>query len=189
LNSNPYAPPTANVDLSSTTSSVEKKIRREHIRHEIQLKSVGTLYGLGALLILLSGFAVLIPLFFEDTPSDVPLGFLIGISLFYIALGSAMAAMAYGYRKLRPWVKIPGTILSGLGLLGIPLGTLINGYILYLIWCAKGQMVLENKYQRIIEATPHVKFQRTLGDKIALGIVTALLIGGALLLINGLIRN
>jgi hypothetical protein len=189
LNTNPYAPPSANVDLSSSATSVEEKIRREHIRHEIQLKSVGTLYGLGALLLLLSGIAMMVPLFSEGSPSEAPLGLLIGVSIFYIGFGSAMAAMAYGYRSLRPWVKIPGTILSGLGLLGIPLGTLINGYILYLIWCAKGQMVLDHKYQRIVEATPHVKFQRTLGDKIALGIVIALLIGGALLLINSLIRN
>jgi hypothetical protein len=47
-------------------------------------------------------------------------------------------------------------VLSGIGLLGFPIGTLINGYILYLFLSKKGRTVFAPEYQEVIEATPHV---------------------------------
>ena len=181
---NPYSAPTATVvDPISATHGMEA-IRREHIRHEIQLKSIGSLYGLAGILIGISGIAILIPFLSDAESTGQSTMMLAGIIALYGAMSVLLLAMAYGFRKLLPWVKIPGTALAAIGLLGIPVGTLINGYILYLIWCAKGKTVLGTGYQDVIRATPHVKYQRSLGDKIALGIVIALLIGLVLLVLT-----
>lgn len=64
-----------------------------------------------------------------------------------------------GLRKLRPWVKIPGTILGVLGLANFPAGTLINGYLLH---CHKGAVVLSEDYQAVIAATPGLSYKFTL---------------------------
>lgn len=181
---NPYSPPTANIDNKANATRDMEKIRQENIRHEVQLKSIGSLYGLAGLLLGISSIVMLVTLLASDDKMAAGEGpMLAGMLALYGLLSAMMLAMAYGYRKLLPWVKIPGTVLSVFGLLGIPVGTLINGYILYLIWCKQGQAILTDGYQDIIRATPHVKYKRTLGDKLALGIVIAMLVGVAILII------
>jgi hypothetical protein len=49
---------------------------------------------------------------------------------FYLVLGLAAILVGSGLRQLRRWTVIPVGLLSGIGLLGFPIGTLINGYIL-----------------------------------------------------------
>lgn len=180
---NPYSPPSAKIDDRVDATSGMEQIRQENIRHEVQLKSIGSLYGLAGFLLGVSTISMLAMLMGNDNnlPAEQSPIFT-GMLAFYLILSVILLAMAYGYRKLMPWVKIPGTVLSAFGLLGVPVGTLINGYILYLIWCKQGQTILAVGYQDIIRATPHVRYKRTLGDKIALGIVIALLVGVAILI-------
>ena len=66
---------------------------------------------------------------------------------------------AGGLRNLRPWVRIPTIILSIIGLIGFPLGTLISAYILYLMFAAKSKMVFSPEYREIIAATPHLRYR------------------------------
>jgi hypothetical protein len=180
---NPYSPPTAKIDDKVGATGGMEQIRQKNIRHEVQLKSIGSLYGLAGILLGISSIAMLVTLFGSDSNMSAEQSpMFAGILAFYGVLSAIMLAMAYGYRQLMPWVKIPGTVLSAFGMLGIPVGTLINGYILYLIWCKQGQTILADGYQDIIRATPHVKYKRTLGDKIALGIVIAMLVGVAILI-------
>ena len=173
---NPYSAPTAVVVDPVSTSQGMEAIRREHIRHEVSLKSIGTLYGLGCLLMAIGSMALLIPWMSGDVTVASPT-LIIGMTAFYIVMCAILFAMAYGFRKLSSWVKIPGTLFATVGLLGFPIGTLINGYILYLIWCRQGRTILESGYQDIIRATPHVEYKRTIGDKVAFGILIAFLLG------------
>lgn len=179
MSTSPYAPPRAAVvDAPSNAAGQAEAIRREHIRHEIQLKSVGSLYYLGGVMGVFGCLTTLAVLLMPTTGRAPPApGFFIGLMLFYVVLSVGALFLGYGFRRLKPWVRIPGGILSGIGLLGIPLGTLINGWILYLMFGKKGQVVLSPDYQNIIAATPHVKYQRTVGDWIATGIVLLLLVG------------
>jgi hypothetical protein len=173
METSPYAPPRAAVADPSAPASVAEAIRQEHIAHEVQLKSVGTLYYLGGFVGTLAGLAILLPML---THSDdrAPLAIAGAI---YLILGPASLALGYGFRRLRPWVVVPGTALSVLGLLAVPLGTLINGWILYLIHCKKGRTVLAPDYQAIVDATPHVKNRRGVGDWILIGLLVLLLVG------------
>ena len=68
--------------------------------------------------------------------------------------------------------RVPVAILSGIGLLNFPIGTLINAYILYLVFSAKGQYVLSRPYAEIIRQTPHVRYRSS-----ALLIVLLIIIG------------
>ncbi len=59
-----------------------------------------------------------------------------------------MLVVARGVRKLAPWARITTIVLAAIGLLGFPVGTLINGYILYLMLSKKGKRIFEDDYRR-----------------------------------------
>ena len=178
-----YRPPAANLEFADRAAPDAVAIREAHIGHERQLKSVGLLFGLGAVVMALALLAIVLP-GDAGVPGNerqmagvVGSGVLIGL---FIALAGALA---YGYRTLQPWVKYAGTPVSMLGLLALPVGTLIHGYILYLLWCEKGRRVLAPDYAAIIRATPQVRYKRTVGDAFALTLLVLLVVGlGAVLL-------
>jgi len=174
----PYAPPQAAVIDPSATSSQAEAIRQEHIGHERQLKSIGFLYYFGGVMTLLAFIAFSIALF---VPADGKVPSMLGIAALYLFLSVALLVLGYGFRGLKAWVTIPATILSAVGLLGFPVGTLINARILYLMYCKKGRVVLAPDYADIIAATPHVKYTLTVGDWIAMVFIGLLLVGLVLL--------
>lgn len=134
-------------------------VREAHIKHEASLRSIGVLYYIAAFFMLLGGVAGLFTTVASNQESVGDLPFMVGFLFFYLVFGVISFLIGRGYRQLKPWVRIPGAILSGLGLLSIPIGTLINGYILYLLFSAKGKMIFSPEYQGICEATPEVKYK------------------------------
>jgi hypothetical protein len=176
---NPYAPPEATVDDVVAGVDSVVRIRQEHLLHEIRLKSVGTLYWLGTLMFGISGIAML-------TSGDASRpGSVVGVGAAMSVLAVTLAVLGYGYRGLRPWLVVPGATVAILGLLAFPLGTLINAYVLYLLFCAKGRTVLAKDYAAVMAATPTLKYRRTVADWVALGIVGALLLSLVLLIAFG----
>lgn len=168
---NPYAPPKAAVEDIEPGVSAAEAIRREHIAHERQLKSVGLLYFFATFAL---GVSAVVPLAVGGSKVDGAVSLLVG------AFAALSAVVGYGYRTLRPWVRVPGAILAVLGLLAVPVGTIINAYILYLMFCARGATVLAPEYAAVVAATPHVRYKRTVGDWIAIALV-ALFVGGMLI--------
>jgi hypothetical protein len=162
----PYAPPAARVDdVSAGPDSEAEAIRRAHISHEASIKSVGILYYLGGVLTTGGGlFAML------GAQADPLMAFIL------VAVGAGGLFAGYGVRALRRWGRIVGCILSGLGLLGFPVGTLINGYILYLFLSKRGRTIFAPEYQDIIAATPQVKYRTSIVVWIFLALVIALLV-------------
>lgn len=193
MSASPYAPPRAVVVDAPATGSEAELTRREHIRHEVQLKSVGALYYLGGALMLFGAISILFTLLAAGSrpgTTHAPRmdALFVGIVVLYFVLGTGALFLGWGFRRLKPWVRIPGGILAALGLIGFPVGTLINGWILYLMFGKKGQVVLGPDYQAVIEATPHIRYQRSVGDWIALGIVVVLLLGVVFLLVASRLR-
>ena len=129
-----------------------ERIRQEHIKHEASIKSVGFLYFLGAAFLILGGVLSL--------AGGAATSLVVG--LLFLCIGGVQFWVGLGLRKLRSWARIPTAILSGIGLLGFPLGTLINGYILYLVLSAKGRMIFSPEYQAVIAATPHIKYRTSI---------------------------
>ena len=130
------------------------------------MKSVGTLYyAAGGVFVL--GLISLLSLPQEAAASRAgPLLWLVvaGFAALLIATGA-------GLRRLRHWSRITSGILAGIGLvLNFPTGTLINGCILYLLFSKKGSTVFSEPYQRVIAATPHIKYRPPVYVWILLGI-------------------
>ena len=101
-----------------------------------------------------------------------------------VGIGAVFAAifiwMGMGIRKLSPRVRIAVGITSGIGLVNLPVGTLINLYILYLVFSAKGKVVFSEEYARVCEQTPDIKYQTPVFVKILMLILLALVIAGVL---------
>ena len=174
----------ANVDYPSTTAPIEElapqaiavaihaRERPRHIDHEASVRSIGLLYylmaavlGLGAIGAIFAGFAP------GEDWADV-VGMLAVGALFCFVFG----AVGRGLRKLRAWIRVPVGILAGLGLIQIPIGTLINGYILFLIFSRKGRTVLSPEYREVIEQTPHIKPRTSIVVWLALGLIVTLIV-------------
>jgi hypothetical protein len=169
---NPYAAPVAHVADVHPGASEAEAIRMAHIRHERQVKSVGVLYYLGGAVMALAAIAL-----GSTTVGTANSGFPAGVAVLYAVLAAAWIGMGYGFRRMRPWVRIPGGILSAIGLLAIPIGTLVNAWVLWIMFSAKGQVILAPGYDAVVAATPHVKYPWTIGDKIATTILALIVLG------------
>jgi hypothetical protein len=67
-------------------------------------------------------------------------------------------------------------VLSALGLLGFPIGTLVNAYILYLYLSKKGRTIFAPEYKDVIAATPHVKYRTSIVVWVFLALVVGLVV-------------
>jgi DNA-directed RNA polymerase subunit RPC12/RpoP/disulfide bond formation protein DsbB len=151
------------------TKGGAEQIRKDYIQHEASVKSVGFLYLLGAAVVLLAAVGMLL--------SSRSVGSNALVAILLLGLAAVQIWTGLGLRRLQRWARIPSGILSGLGLLGFPFGTLINGYILYLLFSKKGTMVFSEDYQRVIEETPQVKYRTSILVWIFLGLLLLALIG------------
>ena len=75
-------------------------------------------------------------------------------------------------------------MFSVIGLLAIPVGTIISGYFLYLLLSKKGTVIFSPQYKQIIAATPHIKY-KTSKIVIALLLILIALIAIALIVALG----
>jgi hypothetical protein len=151
-------------------STAVEEMRKEHLKHEASIKSVGVLYYLGGAGLLLVGIFSAVSLSGRSR-GGAETAVSIFVAALFLVLGAGQLWVGTGLRRLRKWARIPTGILSGLGLLGFPLGTLINGYILYLIFSQKGKTVFSEEYQAVIEQTPHIKYRTSILVWILLGLV------------------
>lgn len=174
-----YKPPSANLDRETHDAAAER-IREEHIAHEASIRSTGCGCGLifACIALVIAGlvFAALSGGVSAEVSAEsgLPVAVMIG---FYSVLLLLYGASAYGLRNLKPWARIPAGIVAGIGLLGFPIGTIINGYILYLLFSSKGATVFSDEYKRVIAQTPQVKHKTS-----PLLFVLLLLIVGAIIL-------
>ena len=176
---NPYAPPAADVSRIPILDHDAETIRKEHLQHEASIQGLGSLYLLGGLLgtiafVAIFGIAVIgMTGSSEVAPMGVPElvagGVLAALCAFQLWLGT-------GLRKLKPAVRVPAIILSALGLLGFPLGTIISAYFLYLVAGQKGKMVLSARYNEIVRATPHIQYRTPMWLWVLLGLIVGLLV-------------
>ena len=162
MESNPYEAPAARVDDPVVTGADAE--RTAHLRHEARLRSVGVLYWLGA-----AAVVVMIGVSLATAPTVQTEGW--GIVGVLVGTAVLAAVVGWGFWSLSPWVRWPGTALSALGLLAIPIGPIIHGYFLYLLWCAKGRRVLAPDYAQVRRQTPHLRYRRTIGDWVALVVI------------------
>ena len=166
---NPYAAPPITgslvMDELSTAATGDvaaaERVRRELISHETKVKSVRWLYWLGGVIGLLTSLPIIYTWVVDlRRGAEIDLGPMIVVLLVCGAVIGVTILMFVGANwlgKLDRRAKIAVGVVSGLGLFQVPLGTLINGYILHLVFSTKGQRVFSDEYKEIIRLTPHVK--------------------------------
>lgn len=173
---NPYAPPQARVEDVVPPAPDAEAIRRKYIKHEASIRSCGILDYIGGVVFCLLGVATMATAAMSrsvlGTQTVVTLGAV------YLVIGILSIIVGFGIRRLRPWARVASVVLSAIGLLEIPIGTVINGYILYLLVSRKGQLIFTPRYAEIIAATPHVKYRSFLVLWVLLGVLGALILFG-----------
>lgn len=184
--SNPYAPTSAVLVLPGAGGDVEAT-RKMYLTHEASVKSIGTLYMLGAIL---GGLSTVVYLIMAAAALSSPQGefsgiFMIVASVFAAGFTVLYYFMARGLWALQPWSRTVATIFSALGLIGFPLGTIISAYFLYLLLSQKGAVVFSDDYKRVIQATPHIKYKTSIVVWILLGLLVLLLVGGIMAIAVG----
>jgi hypothetical protein len=171
---NPYAPPSARVADVSGADTEAEAIRREHIKHEASVRSVGILYYIGGAFMSFAAIVLGAALAFTEEPPALTI-VLAGV---YLVMGPLSLAVGRGIRTLQPWARTACIVLSLIGLLGFPVGTLINGYILYLMLARKGRRLFEPDYPAIVAATPHIKYRTSIFVWIVLAIILLGVVAG-----------
>jgi hypothetical protein len=162
---NPYAP-TALVSDPVMASS-DEQIRQAHLAHESSIKGIGGLFMLGGVLMLLiSGVGLMVAI--NERPDRVEALILSGVYLFF---GILQFWVGRGLRAFDKIARRFGIVFSAIGLLFIPIGTLINGYFLYLLCGKKGRFVFSPEYARIRAATPNMRYRTSTGVWILLAVI------------------
>jgi hypothetical protein len=135
-----------------------ERIRHELLEHEAELKFYGLFYLLGGIVgglaFLAMALAVALGQLGRTESGLAPWLFL----MVFGGLGSFLYLwLGIGLRRCDRKVRKLAIVMAAFGLLAFPVGTLINGYFLYLLLGEKGSRVLSPEYQAVIAATPHIK--------------------------------
>ena len=187
---NPYAPPTADLNATfgggtlnpSPTMSVAKAeaIRTELLMTETNLRGFGALYLFAAFGSVLAGFGLAA---FAATQGidDVESIFMITFTGFVVLVIAAVYGfVGLGLRRLDPKVKIAATVLGGLSLLSIPIGTLLGGWLLYLLHGEKGQRVFALDYPEVMRLTPHIQRRTSPIVWVFVGLLLLIVVAGVM---------
>ncbi len=174
---NPYAPTSHVSDTEGLESDIES-FRRRYLSHEASVQSIGTLYLIpGVLLVglflMMAGFVV----FELLAQGGNGMGLMEGVAVtsIYGGLGLIQIYTGLGLRRFKIGARRLATFFGVIGLLAFPFGTIINGYILYLLQSQKGKVVFSEDYQDVIRRTPHIKYRTSLIVKIFVVILVVLL--------------
>jgi hypothetical protein len=152
---NPYVSPIVPaIVVAQADASQAEAIRRAHLGHEAEIRAVGWLYYFGATIVVLLWLLMALGIAPRELHGSMDRMFLGSV---YFVLFVVHVVLGAGLRRLARWVRWPVGLLSCLGLLAVPAGTLINAYVLYLLFSAKGSVVLGKSYPNVLAETPHLK--------------------------------
>jgi hypothetical protein len=193
---NPYAAPEAPIGEAPAAGPAElaeaEAVRRAHLNHEANIRSVGSLHILGAVL----SFFGLVVMAVAWDPAGRATAFAMPVFAVYLGFFLINLALGIGLTRLRPWARWLETALIGLYLalnavttfgalfmvgpaagpvlFGATVTWTILGAILWLLLSRKGAVVFSPEYQDVIARTPHIKYKTSFLAKFLL----VLILGG-----------
>ncbi len=171
---NPYSAPMAPTGAVSSAPPGAERLRAAYLKHEASVRSFGLLYYLGAIVFAAIGVLYVVGGFVhvQGEPVAAVLG-----GLLLGAIAALNVWVGRGLRALRRSARNVATVFCVLGLIGFPLGTLINGYGLYLLRSKQGAMVFSPEYAAIREATPDMQYKTPTRTWVLLGVIVVLAVG------------
>ena len=146
-------------------------LRQRYLKHEASVRSIGFLYYFAAFIMAATAIMALSGIATGVAPGPVELG----LVLFLFAIAIALFFGGHWLRRLDRRARFVVAIFSGLGLVQIPIGTIIHGYILWLVFSRKGSVVFSAHYQKAISCTPHIKYRSSKVLIVLLVVVLAIL--------------
>jgi hypothetical protein len=183
MSDNPYAPSgssygDASLDANFDLSQAEL-IRKSHLNHETNVKSFGCLYTLGGIMGILGAiFYIGIGIFVMagGVVSEELQGMVFGadgdpmvagiittlVGVVFLAIAVAQLFAGRSMQTLNPSGKTLAIIVAAIGMLQFPCGTMISGYLLYLLVSSKGTMVFSSAYKEVMQATPHIRYRTSI---------------------------
>lgn len=191
MDHNPYSAPLSTVDgPTADTPDGAVADRRDHLNVERGLAQMGMLYLIGGAAVC-AGLVFPVFMLFElatgsgDALEPGGVGMWALMLVLYGVVGPANVWIGLGLRRRNPGVRVLASIFAGLSLLSVPLGTILGGYLLWLMWSTKGKRVFAPDYQAVIDATPEVVAKTSLLVWTAGGLLVLFLGCGVLLLFAG----
>ena len=206
MSDNPYAPSgssygDASLDANFDLSQAEL-IRKSHLSHEANIQGFGCLYTLGGILGILGaisyvGIGILVMaggvvpkglefmVFGAGGDRLVSGGLTTLVGVIFLAIAVAQLFAGRSMQTLNPSGKILAIVVAAIGMLQFPCGTLISGYLLYLLVSAKGRTVFSSAYKEVMQATPHIRYRTSIIVWIFLFILIGVLLLGVLAAIFG----
>ena len=206
MSDNPYAPSgssygDASLDANFDLSQAEL-IRKSHLSHEANIQGFGCLYTLGGILGILGaifyvGIGILVMaggvvpkglesmVFGAGGDRLVSGGLTTLVGVVFLAIAVAQLFAGRSMQTLNPSGKILAIVVAAIGMLQFPCGTLISGYLLYLLVSAKGRTVYSSAYKEVMQATPHIRYRTSIIVWIFLFILIGVLLLGVLAAIFG----
>ena len=176
-NINPYAAPMGAPSVASTTGgSSAESLRNQHIQQEASIKSIGSLYMIGGTLGTVFGAIGMVGAIIGLAQGGEEAVLILGMVVLYLSFGAGFLLMGMGLRKLNGAARIAAIVMSCLGLLGFPFGTLIHGYFLYLLLNEKAGVIFSERYREAVRQTPHIKPQMSFILKVLLAILIVLVV-------------
>lgn len=169
-NSNPYAAVLNNPALrpkkkrkKSDDLADAVRIREDNIGWESLLTQWGTFTTftgvVGLIFFVLAMIGLASGASLPEGASVPGMMFLIPTLVFVVAMYVFSISVGIGLRNLSNYGRICSTIFAGLGLLAIGPGTLLCGWILYLLWAGPSNLIFSEEYRKVVKQTPHI--QRT----------------------------
>lgn len=157
---NPFAAAALDPVKAELSSDDFELVRQKHLAHESSIKALGVLYVLGGLVMAIWLIGMSLSVLEAMKAGSLQIGgYEILLTAAFLAAAVLSIFIGLGLRSFRPWSRILGIVFSAIGLLAIPIGTIIHGYFLYLFLSARGRMVFSPQYKEIIAATPHLKYR------------------------------
>jgi len=175
---NPYAPPIADGPAADGEASTElEATRRAHLASEANIKSIGALVILGAVLQVVGAIGRM-----STSPIAVVL---------QLMLGGLLGASGLGLRSLAPWARrtYTGVLVLSFGALVVAtfIGPTTDGRLpvlvgsavvaalfLWVLWNGKANVVFSEHYREVVvRQTPHIKYKTS---KVALAVLVVLLL-------------
>ncbi|TWT79419.1 hypothetical protein CA13_08190 [Planctomycetes bacterium CA13] len=161
---NPYSPPSGGgmAGPVAAGNNDAERTRNQYLSHEASMKGIGLLYLLGSVLLLFMGVLTLIGgiATLAAGGKNPEAGVIIMVlSVFYLGFGALQLFVGRGLRRMQEWARITAGVLTIPGLLGIPIGTLVSAYFLYIFFSEKGKYVCSDHYRQVVAATPHIKYK------------------------------
>lgn len=173
---NPFAAPETLFDDDQQANWPDAEgIRRQHIQHEANVKSIATVYLFTGGICTVTCLVIVI----HSRPAQHSSYLWFGL---FATLSIVQFIISYGVSSLRRSARRPAIVLSAIITIAFPIGTMLGPYFIYLLTHSKSETVFSGNYQSVIARTKHVRQKTPL---LAWILLTAVLLatGAGLLLV------